>query len=1114
VVTYTYDEAGTLTATDYVEGTLTNYDSSNRIILEVVPDVTRTEWTYYGTTGQISTKTITNLDTGLVTTYSYYSTDGNRMKGQQLSVADADGNVEYGYLDELYGTQGYGRLAYLIKDVADATGSVAYRYTYHGETGQMSVVMGYGSRDMTGDSLIVTYRYNEEGTLTGTELGEGLVTGYDSLGRITLEVSPGEARTEWSYYGQTQNISEKVETDLDSGLVTTYSYYNTAANRMESQVLSAADNEGNIEYGYLDEDFDGRGYGRMAYSIRAAADDTGSVAYTYTYYGVTGQVARVMGYGERDMLDGSLIVTYTYDEDGTLTGTEYVGGVLSRYDSNGRMILEVDPGVTRTEWTYYGDSNRIHTKTIVTIDSGNVAEVFYYPSETNYPAAIRYSEPDDVGNIYYHFLDENWQGQGYGRSDVVGLSQSDEEGALAYVLDYNFRSAAGFMEGQNPIDQEEHVGYKASYARINTVNPISPITLEEDLLIVHTYYDCFFNDEYGKWVDFDPNIARLRTKEIMHDAEGKHTKYYFRREGLTGSNGRIWAEVNFTDEWYDLIEYANLNNAVDLRLFIKERYGSSDPAHHVLMSRLEYYPNGNLKRHSDAVAITEFLNEDHAGSGRGRTWMHCDVSADKYYVYEWCRTQVIIDVYSGTYQPDRRGDVFVSPETDDVLLETQVLVHKGEQLNLDNNRESPAYNGWLWAYKSVYDADKVETYKFYINNDNRVEIVWKSNGDIYKYSDENISDGMGHLEWVMNVEKGEFKTYEYHTNGNTRYVHVYLFRRGTADTWDYLSSYEYDSGGQYLNLMVVPSLSGTRMVTPAPTPEIEEPELVIPPDFVEMEQTITLKIGWNFVGTFGTSFKPFREVVPPGSIIFSYDPASRAYCIVKDDGFFEPGKGYVIFNRGPEDISINVQGMAEAGPQKIPVRPGWNLIAGPSSEVDISDIEFLNGASSLMEGAWSWDPVKGRYVFNKTLLPGKAYWMFIMMEEPGEGLEGLLLFPGTGTGSRTEGERSLRDVESVLRRSNFTNIEIVLGGGVIASFAFFMAPQLSALILVMAGIVLFSWKMYSGGLQSVLAAIPGVLKSDSIPLDLEALAREIPKLPRIVIREKDTGVGEKSLGAA
>ncbi len=77
-------------------------------------------------------------------------------------------------------------------------------------------------------------------------------------------------------------------TDADYALIenwfygTTYTYYNSGL--LESKTMSISDEYGNLYYHYLDEDFNGQGYGRTDKQVLASPDTMGAIAYQYGYY--------------------------------------------------------------------------------------------------------------------------------------------------------------------------------------------------------------------------------------------------------------------------------------------------------------------------------------------------------------------------------------------------------------------------------------------------------------------------------------------------------------------------------------------------------------------------------------------------------------------------------------------------------------------------------------------------------------------------------------------------------------------------------------------------------------------------------------------------------------
>ena len=156
----------------------------------------------------------------------------------------------------------------------------------------------------------------------------------------------------------------------ESAPVFTCTYYKDG--RMSSKTLDAPGADGIIYYHYLDENRDNQGYGRMDKSKRQTALN-GELSYTYTYYQDSkGRLQTKKAYSDSDF--SKLVETYTYNND-----------------SNARLYSKVDAS-TGTTYCYYNDS-------------------------TNYLSSKTLTSPDPSGMIYYHYLDENRDNQGYGRVD-------------------------------------------------------------------------------------------------------------------------------------------------------------------------------------------------------------------------------------------------------------------------------------------------------------------------------------------------------------------------------------------------------------------------------------------------------------------------------------------------------------------------------------------------------------------------------------------------------------------------------------------------------------------------------------------------------------------------
>ncbi|MDD5495534.1 MAG: cysteine peptidase family C39 domain-containing protein, partial [Candidatus Omnitrophica bacterium] len=287
---------------------------------------------YYANSDRIQTASAygTASWTKLRSTYTYYNNDSNRIESNTLITADKSGNVYYHYLDENWQSQGYGRVDKKVRKTADLSDAKSYTFIYHPGMDKVKYEYDYRNSDFT--SLFVIKEYNTAGVIIKT-----------------TQVSDG-----------------------------TYTFY--ASGRFESVTYAVPDASGNTYYHYLDEDWNGQGYGRVDKSRRQTASN-GELTYAYIYYADgTGRLKEKRSYSDNNWT--SLVSIYTYYND-----------------SNGRLQSKYDPSTGITT-AYYNDSNnRIESRTLATPDAG--------------------------GNIYYHYLNEDWNNQGYGKIDRQDASNGD-----------------------------------------------------------------------------------------------------------------------------------------------------------------------------------------------------------------------------------------------------------------------------------------------------------------------------------------------------------------------------------------------------------------------------------------------------------------------------------------------------------------------------------------------------------------------------------------------------------------------------------------------------------------------------------------------------------------
>ena len=154
---------------------------------------------------------------------------------------------------------------------------------------------------------------------------------------------------------------------------------------IESKTLDTPDGSGNVYYHYIDENWNSQGYGRVDNVVFGAADAEGAIAQVYSYW---------TGTSTLNTLDSYLSADYTTDPSNPI------------FTLKKRHVIYDSSGNYTERRTYFSDaSNRIQSKTFATSDVN--------------------------GNVYYRYINEDFGGQGYGRTDRKVFASADGEGAIA-----------------------------------------------------------------------------------------------------------------------------------------------------------------------------------------------------------------------------------------------------------------------------------------------------------------------------------------------------------------------------------------------------------------------------------------------------------------------------------------------------------------------------------------------------------------------------------------------------------------------------------------------------------------------------------------------------------
>ena len=260
--------------------------------------------------------------------------------------------------------------------------------------------------------------------------------------------------------------------------------------RVESRTYSPPDVSDNVVYRhYINEDWQGQGEGRIDIEVSDEADTDGAVAYKLEYDPVTGDLAKKIGYPDLASLQA---------------------------------------------------------------DQNKMLEITYYPVDPAFPdrhliESKSFTTPDIKENIYYHYMNEDFQGRGYGRIDIVMRLTPDVENGMAYHFTYFYgtedelyKDVYQTADFSNPNDpQFSNILVRYEYDQMGTVVfkvYRTPTKIYKDGVLVEEY------GFSGPTVDTGYHIYYLE-----YHANGQvkaQTKYYL--EGWTN----IYSEF---DEYGNLV---------------------------------------------------------------------------------------------------------------------------------------------------------------------------------------------------------------------------------------------------------------------------------------------------------------------------------------------------------------------------------------------------------------------------------------------------------------------------------------------------------------------------------------------------------------------------------
>ncbi len=662
-------------------------------------------YTYYGGTDKIRTKKAYSDAnwTRLVARYTYYNNATNRIETKTLSVPDSLGNIYYHYIDEAGLSQDCGRYDKTRRRTA-LNGELSYFYIYYSDN-PFRIETKTAYSDANWKRAVVTYSYyNDETNRLQSKIiiKTGLTTLYynDATGRIqerdvysdatrttlissttyyndethriqsrynpatcTLttyyndttgriqrkDIYSDSSRTtlisSTTYYNDTAHSVQSIF-DANTGIITTY--YNDSTGRVESRTLSTPDAQGMIYYHYLNEES-----ARVDKAKRDIALN-GEISYIYVYFGDTQEIQYKYAYQNPDFT--GLLATYEYNTDGLLIKKTLSSGEIYEYDAQGRIIKYTQQNGDYVTTTYWQSGNKEEEQFF------NSAEVLqkiceYYDSSDGLLSEETLTTPDSSGMIYYRYINEDWNNQGYGRVDkskslvplnghlvystggggpiifsAVSLTSSsgDTAGSLQYIgeLSYTYTyydDTDGRLKTKNAYSDADCTNLVTIYNYYNDSTNRLMSKIDVSTGIIYTYYN-------------DPSGC-MESKTLPYPDSYGNIYYHYLNENWNGrgcgridkslmqdlSNGELSYSYGYYNDTTGRLKTKNTYSDNNWTILVSSRNYSNDPENKVMPDiGYTYYSSGRIE--SAAFSIPDsygniyyhYIDEDWNGQGYGR----------------------------------------------------------------------------------------------------------------------------------------------------------------------------------------------------------------------------------------------------------------------------------------------------------------------------------------------------------------------------------------------------------------------------------------------------------------------------------------------------------------
>ncbi|MFC1548360.1 S8 family serine peptidase [Candidatus Omnitrophota bacterium] len=418
------------------------------------------------------------------------------------------------------------------------------------------------------------------------------------------------------------------------------------------------------------------------------------------------------------------------------------------------------------------------------------ADTNTYYSGSGYLESKTLSSADGNGNIYYHYIDEDWSSQGYGRVDNVVFDTADSEGAIAQ--DYTYWTGTQVVSALNSYINADY-----------TTDASNPVFLTKKRYVIYdsganyterrTYYNDGTNRIQSKTfasADGNGNVYyRYINENFASQGYGRTDRKVFASADAEGAIAQAYTYWGSTSVINTLTSYASANysNYATPTFTTTIRYVIYDSGGNYT-ERRTYYSDGTNRIQSKTFASADgngnvyyrYINENFASQGYGRTDRKVMSAADSYGA-----TAYSYDYHTGS------------------SVRSKIWGYANANYS---NYSNPSFTTTL-IYEERDTGDSMTLRNLYYNDGtNRIQsktfATADGNGKVYyHYINENwASQGYGRVDVdQLGTANGNGEIafeYSYHTGTNTvQYMDSYL----DANRTQQYARYEYNSSGTLIN---------------------------------------------------------------------------------------------------------------------------------------------------------------------------------------------------------------------------------------------------------------------------------------------------------------------------